>query len=56
MTDTLSVAEFYILTQPGTRSWSLSLDPARGTEAGSPPFGLQSHRLFTNLLFAHWLS
>lgn len=43
-----SVAGLCILVQPGTRSQrsrSLSLDPAVGT-----CWGLQSHRLFTNLL------
>lgn len=30
--------------------------PAVGTKAGPPSLGLQSHRLFTNLRFAHWLS
>lgn len=50
-----SEAEFCILMQPGTRIWSLSLDPASGTEASPPSLCLQSHRLVTNLLFAHWL-
>lgn len=54
--------EFCILTQPrrdvelepvhGPCPWTLP----GGTEAGPLSWGLQSHRLFTNCLFAHWLS
>lgn len=52
---TLRAAEFAAECSQGCGAGA-GPDPARGTEAGFPFLGLQSHRLFINLLFAPWPS